>query len=247
MNINLHTSHPSAFISSTFIDLKEERDAVAKVLQEYKLNINALDVKPASNDSSRKVILRGIEESDFIILIVGERYGSIIPRMTLSKEISITKWEYQRAVNFGKYALVYFKNVESEDPKHYDDQGTVEFETKRQYLAEFKKELSGKHNPNYFTTPEELAERVRKAIIPTYRSGVQALLSKNESLLKKIEALEQENARLKSTPKSSEPVPVKLPQQKIGGLLQGLGMDYVSSSDNEKPAGLMHESRSKRT
>jgi hypothetical protein len=241
MKINLHTSHPSAFISSTFIDLKEERNAVANVLREYNLNINALDIKPASNDSSRKEIISGIKESDFIILIVGERYGSIIPQMTLSKELSITRWEYIRAVkSFGKHALVYFKRVESKDPKHYDDQGIVDFDTKRQYLGEFKKELSGVHNPKYFTTPEELAEEVRKAIIPTYRSGVKSLVSMNEALSKKIEALEQENERLKSAPKSSEPFPVKLPKPRIGGLLEGLDMDYVSSPDNKKPDGLIN-------
>ena len=68
MKINTHTSHASAFISSTFIDLKEERNAVASVLRDSNLNINALDIKPASNDSSRKEIITGIRESDFIIL-----------------------------------------------------------------------------------------------------------------------------------------------------------------------------------
>ena len=122
MKINIHTSHPSAFISSTFLDLQQERNAVANVLRESNLNINALDVKPASNDSSRKEILSGIKESDFIILIIGERYGSIIPKMTLSKKLSITRWEYVKAVkHFGKYALVYFKEVESNDPIYYDN------------------------------------------------------------------------------------------------------------------------------
>ena len=87
MRINVHTSHPSAFISSTFLDLEQERNEVARVLREANLNINALDIKPASNDSSKKEIIKGIKESDFIILIVGERYGSIIPQMTKSKYI----------------------------------------------------------------------------------------------------------------------------------------------------------------
>jgi hypothetical protein len=34
MKVNLHTSHPSAFISSTFIDLQGERAAVAEQLKE---------------------------------------------------------------------------------------------------------------------------------------------------------------------------------------------------------------------
>jgi len=51
MKVNLHTSHPSAFISSTFIDLQDERASVAERLQENGLNVNALDVKPATNNT----------------------------------------------------------------------------------------------------------------------------------------------------------------------------------------------------
>jgi len=136
MKINIHTSHPSAFISSTFLDLEQERHAVANVLRDSNLNINALDVKPASNDSSRKEILTGIKEGDFIILIVGERYGSIIPKMTMSNTLSITRWEYRKAVRtYGKPALVYFKRVESKDPKYYDDSRSIDYEKKTYALG----------------------------------------------------------------------------------------------------------------
>ena len=193
MKINIHTSHPSAFISSTFIDLKEERKAVADVLRKANLNINAIDVKPAANDSSRKEIINGIRESDFIILIVGERYGSIIQEMTKSRIHSITKWEYIKAVKrFRKDALVYFKNVASNDPICYDDQISADYSQKRKLLAKFKKELSSNHSPKYFTTPNELAEEVKKALIPTYRAGVKVLINKNDILLKEIKTLKKE-------------------------------------------------------
>lgn len=200
MKINIHTSHPSAFISSTFVDLEQERGAVAKVLRDSDLNINALDVKPASNDSSRKEILTGIKESDFIILIVGERYGSIIPRMTFSKTQSITRWEYVMATkSHGKHVLAYFKRVESNEEIFYDDRQSSDFEMKRTQLVEFKKHLSMAHNPKYFTTADELAEEVRKAIIPTYRAGVKSLIAKNELLTKEVETLKQKVEKL-STP-----------------------------------------------
>jgi len=197
MKINIHTSHPSAFISSTFLDLEQERNAVAKVLKESNFNINALEIKPASNDSSRKEILSGIKESDFIILIVGERYGSIIPRMTLSQKYSITKWEYLNAVKkYGKHVLVYFKKIESKDSIYYDDHQSADFNTKRKLLAEFKKELSDIHNPKYFTTAEELAEEIRSAIISTYRAGVISLSSKHDLLISERDRLLKENNRL---------------------------------------------------
>ena len=244
MKINIHTSHPSAFISSTFLDLEQERNAVANVLRESNLNINALDVKPASNDSSRKEILAGIKESDFIILIVGERYGSIIPKMTLSKKLSITRWEYVRAVkSFGKHALVYFKRVDSKDTIYYDDSRSVDFKIKRMHLADFKKELSNTHNPKYFTTAEELAEEVRMAIIPTYRAGVKSLAIKNESLMKDVEALKLENQRLRATPETTKESSQSgllsgLTQPRQRGLLGGIN-EGPDSSSNTRGLGLL--------
>jgi hypothetical protein len=95
--------------------------------------------------------------------------------------------------------LVYFKRVESNEEIFYDDRQSSEFEMKRTKLAEFKKQLSSVHNPKYFTTADELAEEVRKAIIPTYRSGVKSLVVKNELLMKEVEALKQKVEKL-STP-----------------------------------------------
>ena len=105
MRINTQSLHPSAFISSTFQDLSKERKAVADVLSQRGLNVNALDVIPASNTTSKKEIDNGIRLSDFIILIIGDRYGSIVPKLTGNNTISITWWEYKRAVFYGKPVL----------------------------------------------------------------------------------------------------------------------------------------------
>lgn len=227
MKINIHTSHPSAFISSTFTDLENERKAVANVLRESNLNINALDVKPASNDSSKKEIMTGIKESDFLVLIVGARYGSIIPQMTGFPTHSITKWEYFMATKaFKKNVLVYFKKAISQDAINYDDRKSIDYIKKVELLAQFKKELSISHTPKYFSTPDELAEEVKKALIPIYRDGVKDIVIKNESLLKEIETLKEENQRLKNDTNLTKDNATK-------GLLSGL-------LDLQRPTGLPH-------
>ena len=191
MNINRYTSLPSAFISSTFIDLKEERRIVANTLLESGINVNALDIKPASNDSARDQILRGIEESDFIIVIIGERYGTIDRKITKWPKLSITRWEYQMGVGrFKKDALVYFKQISSPEQFQVDDYGD-DFNKKRNLLSQFKKQLREKHNPGYFSNASELAFEIKKALIPTYRLGVR-------DLLLKVESLQRENSRLKN-------------------------------------------------
>ena len=139
MKVNMHTSHPSAFISSTFVDLYEDRTAIADVLKARGLNVNALDIRPASSQSSKKEILNGIRESDFVILLIGDRFGSILKSMTGNESQSITWWEYTNALKMGKPVIVYFKNVDGSDPKSHDDKSDPLYTKKRVQFERFKK------------------------------------------------------------------------------------------------------------
>ncbi|MEQ1622738.1 MAG: DUF4062 domain-containing protein [Methylococcales bacterium] len=218
MNINRNTSHPSAFISSTFLDLKEERRAVSKLLKECNLNVNALDIRPASNSKSKDEILKGIVESDFIILIIGQRYGSVIPEMTGSQAHSITKWEYLQAKLKGKSIIAFFK--ESTDKNLVDNQVS---------LDEFKNIVKRNHNPKYFSTIEELEHEVRRALIPIYRDGVASLLSVKDKLKNERDDLKQQIERLTHESKKSA----------SGGILNPNVRGGLSTIQSGIPAGLL--------
>jgi IS1 family transposase len=220
MKVNLHTSHPSAFISSTFIDLQGERAAVAEQLKENGLNVNALDIKPATNNTSKTEILRGIKESDFIILIIGDRFGSIVPKITGSSSLSVTGWEYRKAVSFGKPVIAFFQNNEYFDTNYHDDTSDTLYTRKRNLFKRFKTIITEKHNPAYFTDSYDLAEKVQSCLISTYRAGVESLNRKNSTLSQTITRLESENEALKrelNTHKKAEINPFS------GSLLGGIG------------------------
>lgn len=185
MNVNRNIPHPSAFISSTFADLEMERKAVADVLSRANIYANALDIKPASNNSSQKEIFKGIINSDFIIVIVGARYGTLNKRITKRPEFSITKWEYFMARQHAKDALVFFKEIKSPLPEQMDDDDS-DFYRKRELLKRFKKELSDTHNPKPFRTPDGLAKEVEKALVPMYREGLIELLNRRDELEKEV-------------------------------------------------------------
>lgn len=197
MEINTSTSHPSAFISSTFLDLKKERDAVAETLRVSSININALDIKPASNNSSRNEIMKAIKESDFIILIIGERCGTVNPAFTFGKKISITRWEYELAYRMKKPVLAFYKSVTDKNPIYYDSIEDDDYTFKCDLLKKFKKDVSSKHNTKPFTEATQLKEEVRHALIPTYRDGVSTLLLENKSLKNQIAELESQINYLK--------------------------------------------------
>lgn len=199
MKINMHTSHPSAFISSTFIDLYEDRNEVANALRERGLNVNALDIRPASTQSSRNEILNGIRESDFVILLIGDRFGSILKSMTASDSQSITWWEYVNAQKMGKPVIAYFKNFDSSDPNSHDDRSDVLYKKKRVLFERFKKIITQRHNPAFYSDPHELAEKLDASLISIYRAGVKELNSSNSELRRKVSQLESELTQQKST------------------------------------------------
>lgn len=214
----MHTSHPSAFISSTFIDLQEERSVVADALINRGLNVNALDVRPASTQSSKAEIISGIRESDFVILIIGDRYGSILPEMTGNKTTSITWWEYQRAMVFGKPVIAYFKYA---DESTHDDPSEQQYKLKRNRFEKFKSLVISKHNPAFFTDSYELSDKIDKSLINIYRSGVKSLTQKNSSLTSKVSELEAQLQRYKPNHQVSEvPSPyLGNPSNAPGGLM----------------------------
>jgi hypothetical protein len=220
MKVNQHTSHPSAFISSTFIDLQDERTSVAEALKDKGLNVNALDIKPATNNTSKTEILKGIRESDFVILIIGDRFGSIVPKITDSSSISVTWWEYKKAVAFGKPVIAFFQNSDYFNTDYHDSRSDKDYLRKRKLFERFKSLITEKHNPAYFTDSYELSEKVEKSLISTYRAGVEQMNRKNSLLNQAVHKLEAENEELKCklvTAQKSEYNPFS------GGILGGLG------------------------
>lgn len=214
MKVNMHTSHPSAFISSTFVDLYEDRTAIAEVLKARGLNVNALDIRPASSQSSKKEILNGIRESDFVILLIGDRFGSILKSMTGNESQSITWWEYTNALKMGKPVIAYFKNVDGSDPKSHDDKSDPLYAKKRVLFERFKKLVTNRHNPSFYADPYNLADQLDESLISIYRAGVKDLCSKNSELNNKINQLESELSTIKSNTSS--------PDMNLFGNLSGL-------------------------
>ncbi|WP_153731758.1 DUF4062 domain-containing protein [Sporosarcina obsidiansis] len=86
------------FISSTYEDLKEERQvAVESVLNAGHIPAG-MELFKSDDKSQKEIIKRWIDESDVYMLILGGRYGSIDKETGLS----YTHWEYNYAGEVGK-------------------------------------------------------------------------------------------------------------------------------------------------
>jgi nucleoside 2-deoxyribosyltransferase len=85
------------FISSTFIDLQEERQAAVEAVLAAGHIPAGMELFKPGNDSQLDTIKRWIDESDVYMLILGGRYGSI--ETTSGK--SYTHLEYDYAISKG--------------------------------------------------------------------------------------------------------------------------------------------------
>jgi hypothetical protein len=86
------------FVSSTYNDLREERQAAVEAILTAGHIPAGMELFTAGDQSQMDVIRRWIDESDVFLLILGGRYGSLEP--TTGK--SYTHLEYEYATERGK-------------------------------------------------------------------------------------------------------------------------------------------------
>lgn len=84
------------FVSSTFMDLAEERMEVMKALLELDCIPCGMEYFPAASEETWSYISDLIRQCDYYIVIVAGRYGSLTP-----EGISFTQKEYECAIEHG--------------------------------------------------------------------------------------------------------------------------------------------------
>lgn len=83
------------FVSSTYTDLKEERQAAVEAILDAGHIPAGMELFKAGNESQLKTIYKWIDESDVYMLILGGRYGSV----ESNSDKSYTQLEYEYALN----------------------------------------------------------------------------------------------------------------------------------------------------
>ena len=133
-----------AMISSTIKDLAQERDAVDRALRTVNLKGFRSEIIGSRPETPEAICASQAEQCHIFILITGERYGHMIE----SRGISVVEFEYQiaRAQDPGKI-LVYIK------------EGVIREQRLEEFVDRLKHFQSG-YFASFFTTPEELFERI---------------------------------------------------------------------------------------
>ena len=120
------------FVSSTYEDLREERSAAILALLKLNCFPAGMELFPSSDDTVWEIIQQTIRESDYYVLIIAGRYGSI----SNDGETSWTEREYDYAQKLKKPTFVFFyKELGEIKSKDIDDMKKV---------AEFREKVKGR-------------------------------------------------------------------------------------------------------
>lgn len=120
------------FISSTYADLQEERAALTQVLPTLGCLPCGLDVQPVGA-AAWTTLKKLIDESDYYVLVLGSRYGSLSP-----SGISYTHMEYVYASTKQKPILVLMHDSPDTRPAAFQEktpEGRRQFNDFRQLLS----------------------------------------------------------------------------------------------------------------
>lgn len=139
------------FVSSTFVDMKEYRDAVIKDLQSRAGVINAQEFFGSRDKKPLETCLEELERSQVFLMFLGPRYGSV----DSGSGKSFVEREYERA---GELKLPRFAYIMDDDQPFPVKFVSIGEDTVK--LDAFKRMIRSNLTVSPFTTPEDLAQKV---------------------------------------------------------------------------------------
>lgn len=200
------------FISSTYEDLKEERKKVQDtILEMYQFPIG-MEMFSAADEEQWEIIKETIDSSDYYVLIIGHRYGSIIEDGE-DAGISYTEKEFRYAVAQKIPILAFIiDNKVPIIPNKMEDNGE-----KKKKLELFISEVMTGRTVQWWTSQEDLASKVMNSLNKQFNRGnrpgwirangfnFEETQREFVEMSKKIRTLEEENTELRKSVSERSP------------------------------------------
>ena len=182
------------FVSSTYVDLKDQRDLVIKAVLEMGHIPVGMEMFSAADEEQWSIIQKQIDQSDYYIIILANRYGSV------TKEgISYTEKEYDYAVSRGIPTLGFVLDdvVATSWPIKHTDTDTKQVSS----LNIFKNKVKKKH-VSFWKNIDDLYGKCSIALMKAFtaypREGwVRASQYTDTKLTGELARLSAENAELR--------------------------------------------------
>jgi hypothetical protein len=143
------------FISSTYLDLKEERRAVQEAILELDCFPAGMELFPASNEDAWTLIKGVIDSSDYYLLVIGGKYGSVDE----ATQLSYTEKEYDYAVSVDKPIMAFVHG----DPGSIPASKTELDTSTREKLEAFREKVKASKHVKYWQSADDLAGKVSRS------------------------------------------------------------------------------------
>lgn len=149
------------FISSTYSDLKEERSKVMKSIMDLDCIPAGMELFPAVDEEQFEFIKKIIDDSDYYILIIGGRYGSMT-----EGGISYTEMEFDYAMSKNIPVIAFLhKNINNIPAGKVDMDSTA-----REKLERFREKVKTGRLVKFWDTPENLTAEVIISLTQTIKT-----------------------------------------------------------------------------
>jgi hypothetical protein len=186
------------FVSSTFRDLKEEREKVLQAILELKAFPAGMELFPSADDEQFEFIKREIDSSDYYIVVIAGRYGS------MRDGISFTEMEYDYAISKGKPVLSFLHH----DIQQLIGQKLEPTDEERGKLQTFREKAQKSKLVSFYQNPDDLKAKVLSSLVSQFnlkpmRGWVRAGQTPREdleritNLQQRVLDLEAETSRLR--------------------------------------------------
>ncbi len=182
------------FVSSTFLDLQEERQEVMQALLELDCIPSGMELFPAANEDQWSLIKKVIDDCDYYIVVLAGRYGSVGP-----DGFSYTEMEYRYATEIGKPVIGFVHR----EPDSLAAGRCEQTEAGREKLTAFR-DLAQQKMCRFWTSPADLGSQVSRSLIKLIKSHPaigwvrgdqvpnEGAIEEMLTLRRRIEELEQE-------------------------------------------------------
>ena len=144
------------FVSSTYSDLKSERQKIMMALMKMNCIPAGMEHFPASDEEQFNFIKKIIDDSDYYLLIIGGRYGSLA-----EDGISYTEKEFDYAVS-KKIKVV---AIIHDNPSKLSVENSESSPELKEKLEKFKEKVKQKRLVEFWNEPSDLPGKVALSII----------------------------------------------------------------------------------
>ncbi|MDD1793017.1 DUF4062 domain-containing protein [Enterovibrio sp. ZSDZ42] len=202
------------FVSSTYVDLKDERQSVLQTLMEMDCIPAGMELFPAADEEQWEFIKKIIDDCDYYLLIIGGRYGS-----TADDGLSYTEKEFDYAVSKGIKVIALLHKSPDELPRAKSEND----ERNYQKLQEFRDKVGDGRLIRFWDSPEQLPGLVSLSLNKTMKmfpaiGWVRADSTASPELLAEINELRKENSRLSIQLAESNSHSSLIPEKELANL-----------------------------